>query len=57
VRARRRAGAQAFTELISKLPPAEVAALAAALPALEHLRELDTEQHDRSTRLNPGAQS
>ena len=57
VRARRRAGAQAFTELISKLPPAEVAALAAALPALEHLRELDTEQHDRATRPDPGAHS
>jgi DNA-binding MarR family transcriptional regulator len=49
LRARRRAGAQAITELISKLPPAEAAALGAAVPALEHLRELGNEQRDRST--------
>jgi DNA-binding MarR family transcriptional regulator len=57
LRARRRAGAQGFTELIGTLPPAEVAALAAAVPALEHLRELGNEQRDRSTRPDPGAHS
>lgn len=65
LRARRRAGAQAITELIGKLPPAEVAALAAAVPALEHLRELGNEQRDlavghlsgeaSSARLSPAA--
>jgi DNA-binding MarR family transcriptional regulator len=43
LRARRRAGAEAFAELIGKLPPAELAALIAAIPALDRLRELGTE--------------
>lgn len=49
LRDRRRAGAQAFTELIGKLPPGQAAALAAAVPALEQLRDLGNEQRDRST--------
>ena len=43
VRARRRAGADAFVQLIDELPDDEVAALAAAIPALEHLRALQRE--------------
>jgi DNA-binding MarR family transcriptional regulator len=46
LRARRRAGAEAIAELIAKLPPGEVAALTAAIPALEHLRELGHERRD-----------
>ena len=51
VRSRRRAGAQAFAQLIEKLPSDETAALLAALPALEHLRELEDVQRARTTRL------
>lgn len=40
VRARRRAGAEAFAQLIDKLPDDEAATLEAAIPALERLREL-----------------
>jgi DNA-binding MarR family transcriptional regulator len=43
IRARRRAGADAFVQLIDKLTNSEVAALAAAIPALEHLRALESE--------------
>jgi DNA-binding MarR family transcriptional regulator len=46
--ARRRANIEAFVQLIERLPPDEAAALAAAIPALEHLRELDDEQRDPS---------
>jgi DNA-binding MarR family transcriptional regulator len=48
---RRRAGAQAFAQLIEELPSDETAALLAALPALEHLRELEDVQRARTTRL------
>src|ERR1700727_954493 len=44
VRARRRAGADAFAQLIDKLPDDEIAVLRAAIPALEHLRTLDREE-------------
>jgi DNA-binding MarR family transcriptional regulator len=44
LRARRRAGADAFARLITKLPPAEAQALLAATPALVHLRDLDNER-------------
>jgi DNA-binding MarR family transcriptional regulator len=44
--AQRRAGAEALIELIGKLPGGEAAALIAAIPALRHLRELDSEQRD-----------
>jgi DNA-binding MarR family transcriptional regulator len=50
IRARRRAGAEAFEQLIDKLPPDEAAALAAAIPALEHLRDLDDQQREPPTR-------
>jgi DNA-binding MarR family transcriptional regulator len=42
VRARRRAGARAFERLIRGLTDEEVQALVAALPALQHLAELET---------------
>ena len=41
VRARRRAGVQAFERLVGELSGDEVEALLAALPALEHLAELE----------------
>ena len=44
LRARRRAGADAFARLIGKLPAGEIAALVAATPALVHLHELDDER-------------
>jgi DNA-binding MarR family transcriptional regulator len=40
IRARRKSGAEAFAQLIDKLPAQESEALAAAIPALEHLRAL-----------------
>jgi DNA-binding MarR family transcriptional regulator len=40
----RRAGAHTFAELIDELPPAEVAALLVAVPAMVHLRELERER-------------
>ncbi len=43
---RRSSGTTAFAALVSKLPPGEAAALAAAIPALERLRDLDNEQRD-----------
>ncbi len=46
VQARRRAGADAFMQLIEKLPEDEVTALAAAIPALEHLRALERERQE-----------
>jgi DNA-binding MarR family transcriptional regulator len=44
LRARRRTGAAAFADLIDKLPAAEAAGLAAAIPALNHLHELDSDR-------------
>jgi DNA-binding MarR family transcriptional regulator len=41
IRTRRRIGAKAFAELIQTLSEAETAALAAAVPAMNRLRELD----------------
>lgn len=41
MRARRQAGAERFAVLIDRLSPDDLAALSAALPALDHLRELD----------------
>jgi DNA-binding MarR family transcriptional regulator len=52
---RRRAGTDALAHLIDKLPPGEAAALAAAIPALRHLRDLDDEQRDPDSRA-PGEQ-
>jgi DNA-binding MarR family transcriptional regulator len=54
LQARRRANAEAFDQLIDKLPTDEVAALAAAIPALVHLRELDDEERNLATRRTDG---
>jgi DNA-binding MarR family transcriptional regulator len=54
LRSRRRAGAEALEQLIGKLPPAEAAALAAAVPALRHLRELDNEDREPAPRTPGG---
>jgi DNA-binding MarR family transcriptional regulator len=43
VRARRRAGVDAFVRLIDELTDDEVEALVAALPALQHLAALDSQ--------------
>ncbi|MBL7499138.1 MarR family transcriptional regulator [Frankia sp. CNm7] len=51
--ARRRAGAEAFARLVEKLPPADVAALRAAAPALRHLHDLDEEQRTRAVVGDP----
>ena len=56
VRSRWRAGADTFVQLIDKLTNDEVAALIAAIPALERLRELDGEEREPPTR-SPGRQS
>ncbi len=53
IRARRRAGARAFADLISKLSPGEAAALAAAVPALNRLRELDSDRRAAAAGLPP----
>ena len=52
---RRSAGTDALAELVDKLPPDEAAALAAAIPALRHLRDLDNEQREPESRA-PGEQ-
>jgi len=54
LRSRRRAGAEAFEQLIDKLPPQEAAALTAAIPALRHLRELDNEDREPAPRTPGG---
>jgi DNA-binding MarR family transcriptional regulator len=46
LRERRAQGAEEFVRLVEKLPPREQAALAAALPALEHLHQLDRYERD-----------
>jgi DNA-binding MarR family transcriptional regulator len=56
LRFRRRAGADAFVELVDKLTDDEVASLVAAIPALERLRELDGQDREPPTR-SPGKRS
>jgi DNA-binding MarR family transcriptional regulator len=58
VLSRRRAGSEAFVHLIDKLPADEIALLAAAIPALEHLRALDDQDREpnRSEAQGPGTQ-
>lgn len=46
VRARRRAGVDAFVGLIDQLTDDEVEALVAALPALQHLAALDSQDRE-----------
>jgi DNA-binding MarR family transcriptional regulator len=50
LRGRRRAGTDALAQLIHKLPPGEASALAAAIPALQHLRDLDEQLRDPGSR-------
>ncbi|MCW2931717.1 MAG: slyA [Actinomycetia bacterium] len=46
IQRRRNASTEAFATLVSELPPDEAAALAAAVPALVRLREIDNQQRD-----------
>ena len=46
VRARRRAGVHAFVRLIDELTDDEIEALVAALPALQHLAELESQDRE-----------
>jgi DNA-binding MarR family transcriptional regulator len=55
LQSRRSAGTDALAQLIDKLPPGEAAALAAAIPALRHLQDLDNEQREPESRA-PGEQ-
>src|ERR1700738_4694024 len=50
LRNRRQAGTEAFAHLIDKLPPDQAAALAAAIPALQHLRDLDNKEREPASR-------
>ncbi len=50
VRARRAAGAQAFSEALDKLSPEEAATLEAAVPVIEHLRAIVDEQRGAAWR-------
>jgi DNA-binding MarR family transcriptional regulator len=50
LRRRRRAGAEAFDQLIDMLPADEIEALAEATTALGHLRDVDEEERDPGTR-------
>jgi DNA-binding MarR family transcriptional regulator len=50
LRSRRRAGTDALAQLIRELPPGEASALAAAIPALQHLRDLDDELREPGSR-------
>ena len=56
VRTRRQAGVHAFERLIGELTDDEVAALVAALPALKHLAELESQDRDGPKR-RPGSRS
>ncbi|GAB3444154.1 hypothetical protein GCM10027517_23400 [Phycicoccus ginsengisoli] len=47
VRARRQAGVHAFERLVAELTDGEVEALVAALPALHHLAELESQDRER----------
>jgi DNA-binding MarR family transcriptional regulator len=46
IRHRRQVGTEAFAALVKELPPDEAAALAAAVPALARLQEIDNQQRD-----------
>jgi DNA-binding MarR family transcriptional regulator len=46
IRHRRQVGTKAFATLVSELPPEEAAALAAAVPALVRLQDIDNQQRD-----------
>jgi DNA-binding MarR family transcriptional regulator len=53
IQARRQAGARTFASLIDKLPPDEAAALAAAVPAMNRLRELDSDRRTAAAATRP----
>jgi DNA-binding MarR family transcriptional regulator len=53
IRARRRAGAGTFADLIDKLPDDEAAALAAAVPAMNRLRDIDSDRRAAAAGLAP----
>jgi DNA-binding MarR family transcriptional regulator len=53
MRLRRRTGEVEIERLMEKLAPEEIAALTAAIPALEHLSELDQIQQDQLDRRLP----
>lgn len=53
LRARRQAGAGAFADLIDKLPEDEALALAAAVPALNRLREMDSDRRAAAAQRPP----
>jgi DNA-binding MarR family transcriptional regulator len=53
IRARRRAGAATFADLIDKLPDDEAAALAAAVPAMNRLREIHSDRRAAAAGLPP----
>jgi DNA-binding MarR family transcriptional regulator len=55
LRSRRRAGAGTFADLIDKLTGDQVAALAAAVPALNRLRELDSDRRAAAADAPPAA--
>lgn len=57
LQSRRRAGTDALAQLIDKLPPGEASALAAAIPALQHLRDLDDQLRDPCSRATGDQQS
>jgi DNA-binding MarR family transcriptional regulator len=54
LKSRRRAGAEAFVQLIDKLPCAAVAALVAATSALQHVYRLNTEQRAAAGPVHQG---
>ncbi len=53
IHARRRAGARTFADLIDKLPEVEAAALAAAVPAMNRLRDLDSDRRTAAAAMRP----
>jgi DNA-binding MarR family transcriptional regulator len=53
IHARRRAGAATFADLIDKLPDDEAAALAAAVPAMNRLRDLDNDRRAAAAGRTP----
>jgi DNA-binding MarR family transcriptional regulator len=53
IRTRRRAGAATFADLIDKLPDDEAASLAAAVPAMNRLREIDSDRRAAAAGLTP----
>lgn len=53
IQARRQAGARTFASLIDRLAPDEAAALAAAVPAMNRLRELESDRRTAAAVTRP----